>query len=145
MARDPLGAVRTIRERAVDRLRRDLAACLAAEAAVAARIAELDRAVQRDRAAHGAVEDPHRFQDMFAARRAAGEADRVAAVREHLQAAVRSEDVRAALVAARVAAEAVGAVIAERATARAIALGRREQLELEEAARSRKRSMASGC
>ncbi len=141
MARDRLRSVRTIRDRTVDGLRRDLAACVAAETAVEARIANLEDAVRRDRAAHGMLEDAHRFQDMFAKRRAAGETERAAAVRDLAEARARSAEVRADLVAARVAAEAVGAVIAERAGAVAITRVRREQTDLEEAARSGNRPM----
>lgn len=144
MAHDKLDAVRTIRTRAVDRFRRDLAACIAAEAVLAARVAGLDDAAGRDRAAHLTLEQAHRFQDMFAARRWAGDAERLTAMRDLSAAQARSAEVRTELVAARVAVETVGAVIAERTRALATGLARREQFELEEAARSRKRSMASG-
>ncbi len=144
MARDRLESVLTIRKRAVDGFRRDLAACVAAEAAVEMRIATLDQTVRLDRAAHGLLEDAHRFQDMFAERRLAEKAERATAMGALAEARARSAKVRAELVAARVAAEAVGAVIAERAGVLAAAQGRRAQFELEEAARFGKRTMASG-
>ncbi len=111
---------------------------------MAARIAGLDEAVRRDRTAHHSLEEALRFQDMFAERRAAVEAERAAAMRGLAEARARSAQVRAELVAARVAAEAVGAVIAERAAALAAEQARREQFDLEEAARFGKRPLASG-
>ena len=143
MARDRLESVLTIRKRAVDGFRRDLAVCAASESAVEARIAALDDSVRRDRAAHVTLDDAHRFQDMFAERRLAREAERAAAMRALDEARARSAEVRAELVAARVAAEAVGAVIAERAAARAAGQARRAQSDLEEAARFGKRLIAS--
>lgn len=137
MARDPLATVRTIRLRAVDRLRRDLSACMAAEAELAARVLTLGQGVLRDNSVHDSVKEAHRFQEMFAVRRAMDRADREAAAVELAAAQTRCAEVRAALVEARVAAEAVSAVIAERSIQTTAALGRREQHELEEAARPR--------
>lgn len=139
MARDPLRTVLAIRERAVDELQRELAACIRSEAEIAMRIAALDQAASRDRSFHQGLPEPHRFQDMFAVRRIADAVAKASAERELVDAESRSAQARSALVAARVEAEVVGAVIAERAALTATALARREQHELEEAARAGQR------
>ena len=140
MARDPMALLRQVRQRSVEQARRDLAVCLAAAAAAAARIDQLDQAIRDDRAAHALIEDAFRFQDMLHARRAAVEAERLAAMRELREAEARSEEARAVLVASRVDAEAVTALIAERADEAAGVEARREQSELEETNRCRSRT-----
>jgi hypothetical protein len=137
MARDPLAVVRQVRARTVEQARRDLAACLAAEAALAEKLEELDRAANRDRAAYGITEEAFRFQDMLQLRREAANDQRDVLLREQKQAEARSQAARAVLVAARVAAEAVTTLIGERASHAAGEAARKEQAELEEINRCR--------
>jgi hypothetical protein len=69
MARDPLKILSVVRQRAVDRQRQALAACLQAEAAAEDRIQALDEAVRRDQVLAAAAPDALLFQDLFIATR----------------------------------------------------------------------------
>jgi hypothetical protein len=137
MARDPLAVVQQVRARAVEQVRRELAACLAAEAAIEVKLEELDRTAIRDRTAHEITEEAFRFQDMLQLRREAANNQREVILHEQKQAQAQSNTVRAALVAARVAEEAVTTLIGERRSHAAGEAARREQTDLEEVNRCR--------
>jgi flagellar export protein FliJ len=137
MAREPLRMLRTVRLFAVEQARRNLAAALAAEAAIVDQLRALDAAAERDRAANDAVAEAYLFADTFArSRQARAEARRLAEANLAAAEAV-SAQARAGLTAARTAAEAVDLLIDERARVVEANAQKREQHALDDIAGSR--------
>lgn len=135
MATNSLAALLRLRQFAVDDARRQLAACIAAEAAARQAAEEIDAAVMRETAAacrldagdlavEAFAEWLRRMRPMAAAAEAALDAE-----------LARTAQARAVLAAARSAAEAVEALIAQRGAIAQAAQGAAEQQALEEAAR----------
>src|ERR1700692_704982 len=107
MARDPLRALLSLRRRSVEQARNALGACLAAEAAVAARIRALDAAARRDREAAEAWPDAARFLEVSANRQDVLQAERRTLAADLTAAEAHVAEARDAVAAARTAAEAV--------------------------------------
>jgi flagellar biosynthesis chaperone FliJ len=137
MARDPIRLLQAIRRRSVEEARQALGLCLAAEAKLAEEIREIDAQSEIDRAANQAVEEPHRFLEMFVRRLRARDVERNAAAAALTAAQTRSDEARLAVVAARTAAEAVDTLIAEKAARAQADTNRRELHALDDIARNR--------
>ncbi len=136
-------ALLRLRRLTVDEARRDLAACVAAEAAAQEAAHRIEMTIARETAAACSLEAGDDVVDSFAAwlhqiRPAA--ADAAAAVE---QAMLHTAEARAVLAAARAAAEAVESIIAQQDAERAAEQARREQHALDEAAGQRARRSAS--
>ncbi|WP_428491606.1 hypothetical protein [Rhodopila sp.] len=142
MPGDRLLVLQAVRRRAVESARQALAACLRAEAEIAARIGLLDASARRDLAISDTWEDGHHFQEMAAIRSAARREERDMAALQLSEAATASEQARSILTATRTAAEAVDQLIAERAAASQADAARRAQHELDDIARSARRRAA---
>ena len=137
MARDSMQALLRLRQLTVDEARRDLAACLAQEAAAQDAADIIEAAIARETSEACRLQDGDQAVEAFAAwlqqirprAQAAGAA---------LDAAVlHTTEARAVLAAARAGAEAVETVMARREADRAAEAARAEQHALEETARGR--------
>jgi hypothetical protein len=138
--RDPLNVLLAVRRHAVDQRRRALADCLLREAEAAATIAALDAAIRRDAEAAGTFPDHRHFRDVFLAARQYLTAERQTAAAALAVAEASSDEARGHLAVSRLDAEAVERLIAERTLAARTAADRREQHEVDDIARERRRS-----
>jgi uncharacterized membrane protein len=125
-----------VRQRAVDRQRQALAACLKAEAEVENRIRMLDAAILRDQAVATAVPDPLLFRDIFIATRQYLRTEQQGSRMVLADAERHTDEARGHLAGARLAAEAVDRLIAERAAAARAEADRRAQHVLDDIART---------
>jgi flagellar biosynthesis chaperone FliJ len=139
MPRDALEVLRELRRRDVDRRRRELADCTAAETEAAGRVRSIDAAMARDRDSENGLADRMRFRDIFLATRQHLRSERQRAVAALAEAEARSEAARGQLAAARQAAEAVDRLILERTAAARAKADRRAQHELDDIARLRRK------
>jgi hypothetical protein len=139
MARDPLKILSVVRQRAVDRQRQALAACLKAEAAVENRIRLLDAAVLKDEAVAAIVPDPLLFRDIFIATRQHLRTEQQVSRMALTDAERQTDTARGHLAGARLAAEAVDRLIAERAATACAEADRRAQHVLDDIARARRK------
>jgi len=135
MARDPLKVLSAVRQRAADRQRQALAACLRAEAAIEDRIRTLEEAVRQDQVLAGTAPDAPLFHDIFIATRQHWRAEQQVSQTALAEAGRQADQARAALAAARLAAEAVDRLIDERTTAAHAEADRRAQHVLDDIAR----------
>jgi flagellar export protein FliJ len=114
VARDPLGVLLRVRQRAVDQSRQDLATCLKVEGAAVEAIRAIDEAVPREGALADRFAEHSGSMEIFAAWLKRIRADRRASVAALVAAEGRTMAARAGLVAARSAARAVEQTIEER-------------------------------
>lgn len=136
MARDPLGVLLTVRQRAVDQSRQALATCLAAETAAMAAIRSIDGAIEREREAADRRPDDHRGTEMLSAWLGRMRDQRRGAVAALAAAEGQTAAARAVLSAARASAQAVQRTIAERAALAHAEAAKREQHTLDDISRA---------